>query len=139
MIFRRFFAILIDKLIITFAGSIVFFTLSMSIMFFVKSTNQEFWGVTFSIIWFLSIPFYFSYFESSEMQGTPGKELLNIKIVDTYGEDTLDGTTAFLRFIACIFINMTIIGYIVSVIMMLFRKDGKMLHDIFFDTKVVRR
>lgn len=139
MIFRRFFAFLIDKIIIFFAISILILIPGLRIVIFVEKTNQIYWEIILNIAWAISIPFYFSYFESSEMQGTPGKKLLNIKIVDAYFEDTLDGTTAFLRFIACVLINITMIGFIIIIIMMIFRKDGKMLHDIFLNTKIVRR
>ncbi|XVN40933.1 MAG: RDD family protein [Rickettsia endosymbiont of Argas persicus] len=139
MIFRRFFAFLIDKIIIIIITGILGFLIGLVIGAFVQEAKQEYFENAFIIICFLSIPFYYSYFESSEMQGTLGKKLLNIKIVDTYSEDTLDGATAFLRFIAYFFINITIIGSLVSIIMMIFREDEKMLHDIFLNTKVVRR
>ncbi|MGL4226091.1 MAG: RDD family protein [Rickettsia sp.] len=84
------------------------------------------------------IPCYFAFFESSKRQGTLGKCLLNIKVIrdDSRGINFIE---AFWRFIIALVVNLTVIFYILSIIAMLFNKDGKMLHDIFLNTKVVKR
>ncbi|MFY9589709.1 RDD family protein [Rickettsia endosymbiont of Halotydeus destructor] len=163
MIFRRFLAFLIDKLIIIFITEILEITLIILIFFFVNITEfniTEFslinlwfsikasilyiaWGTV--VFWYISLPFlfimgsfYFAYFESSKSQATPGKQLLNMKLIDMYGH-RLDSVEVFFRYTALFLINITIIGFIINVIFMLFNKDRKMLHDIFFNTRVVRR
>ncbi|WP_410525947.1 RDD family protein [Rickettsia endosymbiont of Cantharis rufa] len=129
MIFRRFFAILIDKLLLTIISTILFIFIRF------LSNSDAIWLFTSFII----AAFYFYYLDSSKTQGTIGKRILGIKIVNIYDGNAIDGTTAFFRFIACFLINITIIGLMVSIIFMLFNEDEKMLHNIFFSTKVVKR
>ncbi|MCC8462382.1 MAG: RDD family protein [Rickettsia endosymbiont of Ecitomorpha arachnoides] len=129
MIFRRFFAILIDKLLLTIISTILFIFIR-----FLSNPDAIWFFTSFTIA-----AFYFSYSDSSKTQGTIGKRILGIKVVNIYDGNAIDGTTAFFRFIACFLINITIIGLIISIIFMLFNEEKKMLHDIFLNTKVVKR
>lgn len=123
MILRRLFAFLIDKIII---GILLSLTIA-----FVKDTIIEI------ALFFIISGFYFSYLESSKIQASIGKILLDLKVVHQDGT-TLKGSEAFIRFIAFYVINLTGILFVISVIMMIFREDGKMLHDLVFDTQVVK-
>ncbi|WP_341789625.1 RDD family protein [Rickettsia endosymbiont of Polydrusus tereticollis] len=134
MIFRRFFAILVDKLVI------IFITLfAARLIPIIKGSKYEpMFSLIMLLIWAISIPCYFAFFESSKSQGTLGKCLLNIKVIRD-DSSSINFIEAFWRFIIALVINLTGVFYILSIIAMLFNKDGKMLHDSFSNTKVVRR
>lgn len=65
------------------------------------------------------------------------EKLLDLKVVHQDGT-TLKGSEAFIRFIAFYVINLTRILFVISIIMMVMREDNKMLHDLVFDTQIVK-
>jgi uncharacterized RDD family membrane protein YckC len=68
---------------------------------------------------------YFAFFESSSWQGTPGKKILNLKVMDEAG-DRISFGVAFLRNI-CKFFSDIILG--IGYIMVAFTRKKQGLHD----------
>ena len=139
MTFRRFFAMLIDTFIIIFVTLYASKIFKLVIMPTIRGHEYEIM-IKFIVLsmWIISIPCYFAYFESSKMHGTPGKYLLNIKIIFDDG-GRINFIKAFLRFCIMLLINITIIGGIINLVFELFNKDAKSFYDAFSNTKVVKR
>ncbi len=78
---------------------------------------------------------YFVYFESSEMQATPGKMVIGAKVVDESGGQISVGT-AIMRNIIGKFISMIVL--LIGFIMIGFHADKKGLHDIIAGTRVIK-
>jgi len=77
---------------------------------------------------------YFSYFESSEKRATPGKQFLNLQVVNVNGNGLTLGE-AFMRNAGKIVSQLLLyIGFF----MCLFTKDKQCLHDIFAKSYVIK-
>ncbi len=88
-----------------------------------------------NFIYFLLLWPYYSILESSKLQGTLGKYLIGIKVVD-YNYNRIDFNIATLRYVSSILSSLTIfIGYIMA----LFTSRKQTLHDIISKTLVIRK
>lgn len=90
------------------------------------------WGIWY-FFYYVLITGALIWFESSEMQGTPGKIILGLKVTDTEG-NRISFPIAFLRFLGKIL--SSIVMYI-GFIMIAFTKKKVGLHDIVAKTYVV--
>jgi len=78
---------------------------------------------------------YFTGFETSAWQGTPGKRLLQIKVVDVNGVPLRTGRSS-LRFL-CRFLSALPLG--AGFLLALFTAHHQTLHDMLASTRVVMR
>jgi len=83
---------------------------------------------------FVAIYFYFGYFYSKK-GASPGKMVLNLKIVDTNAGRNPGYWKAFFRETIGKALSALSLG--IGFLMVVFRKDGKALHDIVFSTQVL--
>lgn len=114
---RRFGALVIDGFILGF----------ISLVFQMISLDSMGLGV---VLAFLYQPF----FESSVLQGTPGKALLNMRVTDMNGQ-RVSFKKALLRYLVRIVSSlMAGIGYLI----MLFTEKRQTLHDLAAETLVIR-
>ncbi|MCC8368921.1 MAG: RDD family protein [Rickettsia endosymbiont of Oxypoda opaca] len=88
----------------------------------------------------IQIVFYWTLFESSKIQATPGKYLLNMKIINQ------DGTKiSFLKSFFRLLLNILIIIFgfgvveIINLFCIIFTKQKTSIPDMIFNTRVVRR
>lgn len=153
-LFKRFIALLIDCLIATSVASLLVWPLSDT---FVEKP------IIAQVITFFSICIYFGLFESNLFhKNTVGKSILNIKVVDSNGDQISVLKSFFRRFLVLfLFFNGTF-GYFLSFenlhlttfshivffsililcfsgifIFSLFHPQKRGFHDIFFNTRVV--
>lgn len=77
---------------------------------------------------------YTPFFESSEMQATPGKALMGIRVV-TMGGERITFKAAMIRYLVRIVSTMLLC---VGFLMMLFTEKKQTLHDLAAETLVVR-
>jgi uncharacterized RDD family membrane protein YckC len=84
----------------------------------------------------IAIYFYFGYFYSAD-GATPGKKLLGLKVL-TSNCHYLSYRRAFLReFVGKALIDVFTIG--IGYLLVAFRKDKLALHDLIFETQVIKR
>lgn len=121
----RFLAYIIDAIVLSIIGFALGFALAFTDLGFLAIQL-----VSMLVGWT-----YFVYFESSEMQATPGKMALGAKVVGNEGNRISVGT-AILR---------NVIGKLISAIVLLigffmigFHADKKGLHDLIAGTRVVK-
>lgn len=113
---RRFFAFLIDFIILLILfGELV----------------EEDW--LFSIFAFIGSWLYFAFLESSRLQGTIGKKILGVRVVDQYGFRISFGR-ATVRYFSKILSGILLIGYIMIAVTK--RKQG--LHDFIAGTVLIK-
>lgn len=95
--------------------------------------QQHFWEVVFlySAIKLVILFVYFTLFEASVWQATPGKRLFRIRVTDLDSERISPGKSA-LRFLGKVLSAQLLIGYI----MILFTKNRQGLHDLIAKTIV---
>jgi uncharacterized RDD family membrane protein YckC len=95
--------------------------------------EEHFWELVafYSAIKLLITFFYFTFFEASEWQGTPGKRLLNIKVTDMNSE-RISLKKGAARFFGRILSAQLLIGYI----MIFFNRHKQGLHDFIASTLV---
>ncbi|RST70060.1 RDD family protein [Candidatus Aquarickettsia rohweri] len=80
---------------------------------------------------------YIAYFESSKYQGTIGKILMDIKIVDVNGQ-TISFSKSILRYLG--FCLLSIIGgMFINFFTILFTKEKVAVQDMLFETRVLMR
>lgn len=88
-----------------------------------------------NFIYFIILWLYYSLLESSKLQGTLGKYILKIKVVD-YNYNKINFNKATLRYISTLLSSMLLfIGYL----MIIFTKKKQTLHDIISKTLVIRK
>lgn len=113
---QRFFAFFIDSILVFLLGVIVGLLTSGSIAA----------GIVISL-------FYQPFFESSALQGTPGKALMGLRVTDLQG-GRVTFKKAAIRFVMHFFSGFFLcIGYV----MMLFTEKKQTLHDMVAETVVV--
>ncbi|WP_109436375.1 MULTISPECIES: RDD family protein [Aquimarina] len=137
----RLIAILLDafliSIIIIFIGSAVLKLFLGNVETLLSKLNGDelLMGVLFYCI---GIPvltiLYQSLFESSKFQGTPGKVISNIKVVN-YNGDKASFWFCILRNASRVLSSFFMIGYL----MVFFTKEQQTLHDIISKTYVVKR
>lgn len=95
--------------------------------------QQHFWEVVllYSIVKLIILFLYFTLFEASSLQATPGKRFLKMKVTDFKSKRISYGKCA-LRFLSKIFSSQLMIGYI----MIFFTKRNQGLHDLIAKTIV---
>lgn len=120
----RFFAHLIDIILIGIARSILGLLFGFSI-----------WEPSVDIIWFGSIfgLIYFVVLESSKYQGTIGKLVLNLRVIDADG-NRLTLSKAFIRNLSKI---ISAVILLIGFIMVAFDERKRGLHDMIAGTFVV--
>jgi uncharacterized RDD family membrane protein YckC len=79
--------------------------------------------------------YYFGYFYSTR-GASPGKSLLNLKVVDSRSGKYLDYWTSFKREVFGKFLSAIILG--IGYLMVAFRQDKMAWHDLLFHTRVVK-
>lgn len=94
---------------------------------------EHFWEVVllYSLIKLVILFLYYSFFEASVWQATPGKRLLRIRVTDLNSERISYGKSA-VRFLCKIISTQLLIGYI----MIFFTKKRQGLHDLLAKTIV---
>ena len=103
---------------------------------FVSTALAQYAGFWFQVIlWYVLVYFYFGIFYS-ERGASPGKMLMGLAVRDEETGARLTPGRAFFREAIGKFISAVpmCVGYFVA----LFRDDGRTLHDLLFDTRVVR-
>jgi len=114
---RRFGALLIDGVIVGL----------VSLVFKIVSLDSMGLSILVAIL-------YQPFFESSELQGTPGKALLNMRITDLNGQ-RISFKKAVIRYVMRIVSSLlACLGFL----MMLFTDKKQTLHDLVAETLVVR-
>ena len=125
------FVILIPAMIIYLAAIFMSTSDEANIMMLLIAVVAIFISVLIEVIVFVV---YNAWFESSKYQGTPGKILLKLKVVDEQG-NRIGFVTAALRYILkTVFANFFYIGFIV--ILLNDKKQG--LYDLLLKTCVVQ-
>ena len=132
---KRFFAVIIDSLILSFLMFFFMFFVGFFIggMFSEPETMVQFsnFGMLINVV---IIWLYFALQESSAWQATLGKRLLGIYVTDTDGERISFGR-ATIRYFSKYLSSIFMIGFIMAGITE--KKQG--LHDMIADTLVVNR
>jgi uncharacterized RDD family membrane protein YckC len=124
---RRFAAYLIDYILISVVGGIVFFIL--------VAIADDAGAVIGYILWFVGFFVYFAYMESSESQATVGKMALGIQVTDLQGNRIAFGK-ALGRNVAKILSALILyIGFIMAA----FTAKKQALHDMIASTLVVKK
>jgi len=139
----RFGAVILDGIILAVALAIIIPVIVIPVSGALKSSNGEAFGagaITGVILMYLfGIPLsgvlYRAFFEASSLQGTPGKALIKIKVVNS-GFERISFSQALIRNIVKIFSSAVFyIGYLVAL------RDEKCLtwHDMAARTFVVMK
>ena len=115
---KRFAAALVDGVIISVIDSILFRLLGGA-------------GSGIGLLVFLG---YFTYFESSERQATPGKMLLGIKVIDLEGNRLTPGRALGRNAAKILSAIIFFIGYIMAA----FTARNQALHDLIANTLVIK-
>jgi uncharacterized RDD family membrane protein YckC len=124
---RRFAAYLIDYILISVVGGIVFFIL--------KSVAGDTGAVIGYILWFVGFFVYFAAMESSESQATVGKIALGVQVTDLEGNRISFGK-ALGRNVAKI---LSALIFYIGFIMAAFTQKKQALHDMIASTLVVKK
>ena len=129
----RFVAVLLDGLILAVASFPIKLIASIALI----SVGGELLANLGSwVIQMIAIYFYFGYFYSTK-GATPGKMILNLRVINSETGKNLTYMEAFLReFIGKMISGLPLlIGYIVAA----FREDRKAFHDMIFKTQVLQQ
>jgi len=127
-IFKRFIALVIDGIILSIAVRILSFPFNFPSYDSGFAFIRHYGGIFF----FVALAYY-AFFESSDMQATLGKKVMNLKVFDEAGNKLTAGKAIVRNFVKIISGNYFIIGFIVA----LFTKNKQALHDIVASTVVV--
>jgi len=138
---NRFLAYMIDYFILNFIGTIigVIFAFPLALFLFSKGHTEEYvttivYAVIFPIASLVGI-LYYAILESSKWQGTVGKIVLKITVVDENG-NRVGFWRAFLRAF-CMLFSTLILG--IGWLMILWTKDKRSLHDMMSGCYVVKK
>lgn len=128
---RRFLAYILDGIILNIAGYVIGLIFLMAIL---SSDGNEstFSGIS-ALVGFVIGVLYFTLFESSPKQATPGKMAMGIKVTDENGNRISLGRAIGRWFAKIISILIIFIGFI----MIAFNAKKKGLHDMLAGTLVV--
>lgn len=140
---RRFVAIMLDGLILTFITSPIQWLIHPPVFGWLNTDSVSIDQVVagFSalgasiLIGVICSWLYFSLFESSKLQGTLGKAALNIRVTDTEGKRISFGRASGRHFAKWISSALLMIGYLIQP----FTRRRQALHDLIAGTLVVRR
>ncbi len=135
----RFLAWLIDSFILFFLSFIIGFVFGLVFSFISFSFfSDDLFNLIASFIGYL-LSFvtgllYFTLFWSSKSQGTPGKILLGLKVVDAKGNQ-ISYTTSLIRYLSTILSSIPLgIGYL----LIIFDSKKQALHDKLASTYVIK-
>lgn len=127
----NFVAVILDRIFsITFS---ITFMILVSKMLFSPLSNTLSGSCIIALI-ILYVPI----FESSSMQAALGTYILGMKIINEDGT-RISFLKSLIRFIILGLINSTVILGIISIICMICTDEKKFLHDMIFDTRMVKR
>lgn len=138
----RFAATFIDGCIVTLAVyplvMLIAFILPNTLIAQIKSGSvTTSFNAIYYLIWLLFSFFYIGWFYANK-GGTPGKLLFNLKVISAETGTYLSYPRAFFREILGKYITnlsfMLLLGFLIF-----FRSDKRMLHDLIFDTRVIRK
>lgn len=104
-----------------------------NISFFLAEIFMD-WTFPTTLLLFLYIPI----FESSSMQATPGRYILDMKIINKNGT-RISFFKSLFRFITLVLINSTGILIIPNIACIICTNEKVFLHDILFGTRMIRR
>lgn len=134
----RFLAICIDAFIISIISGMVLVNsidslLGTGLLLWKVNDRTMLFGLLFYVIGFpVVIILYQSFFEASKFQGTLGKRVMKIKVID-YRGGRASFFSCFIRNLSKIISSVLMIGYLVA----LFTENKQTLHDIISNTYVV--
>lgn len=97
---------------------------------FIVDNNTILYSICLSVI-----TLYYTFFESSKWQGTPGKTYHKLKVVGENGEKI----TILKALLRVLLKYVSILLLFLGIFMIYFRKDRKSLHDIILKTQVVKQ
>ncbi len=97
---------------------------------FMVESNSILYSICMSVV-----TLYYTLFESSKRQGTPGKIYHKLKVINENGT-RISVLKAFLRVLLK---YVSILLLFLGIFMIYFRKDRKSLHDIILKTQVVKQ
>lgn len=129
----RFLAAMIDGAVVLMLGWVA---RGMAFTFFpMGAFDNSYFGIRF-LLGLIVTYFYFGYFYSTKA-ASPGKLLLGLEVYDVDGHTKLTYTRAFLREALGKFISSVplLMGYVIILI----REDRRALHDLLFDTRVIKK
>ncbi len=133
----RFLAWLIDSLVLLFLSFIIglIFGFVVAFIFTLFGLNNDLLINSIgNLLGFVVGLLYFTLFWSSKFQGTPGKILLGLKVVDANG-NRINYSTAVIRYLSTILSSLLLgIGYL----MIIFDDKKQALHDKLASTYVVK-
>lgn len=127
---KRIYALLIDGSVILLMGAVSF------IVYFIGNsigayTTSDFVGISVILVCAFSL-LYFSYFESSEKQATPGKQAAGIIVTDKHGQ-----RISFMRAVARNLLKG--LASVVSIIPIATSGKKQGVHDMMAGTLVVKK
>lgn len=139
--FTRIIAHVIDGLILSLSRYCIWFGITYFVQvysFFAFSKlitfpTQSYFLIADAYISIILPIAYFSVFESTRLQATPGKMLFRMKVVDM-NEQRIAPLRAFGRFIASIVSTLSIVGLLIA----FFTKKRQTLHDLVSKTMVIQ-
>lgn len=125
-------AYIVDLIIISVLTSVADFTLGMGLFFI----PDLFWFGLAKVVNFAVIFVYYGWFYS-ERGATPGKMLFDLEVMETGSGRRIGYWRSFFRETVGKFLSGLVFG--VGYLLVLFREDRKALHDLIFDTRVMRK
>ena len=131
---RRFLAFLVDKaILVVISGFLLIPPISFFPRLFFDHTIFGFFSFGFTGIFLVSNWIYFTLFESSSRQATPGKMLMGMFVTDEFGQ-RLSIPRSLVRTLSKVISAMFCwLGYLLA----LFTSGSQALHDMFASTLVL--
>lgn len=139
-VMRRFFALLIDRLIVNVCLFVLFIPLALvasvgaSVATPLAVSLEGIGAVTVWSFFFLADWIYFAILESSERGATLGKRMLGMRVTDCDGQQ-LSFRLASIRYFSKI---LSALPVMLGFVMAFFTKKHQALHDLIAETVVIR-
>ncbi len=139
-VFRRFFALLVDRMIVNTALVILFIPLGLaaSLSAFIATPlvipMEGVSAVTMAAFFFLTDWVYFAWLESSDRGATLGKRLFGLRVVSEKGE-RISFSRASIRYFSKF---LSALPMMLGFVMAFFTKRTQALHDLIAETVVIR-
>lgn len=136
----RLVAVILDAVFVTIGIIVIFSVFGIAANADLANNDEVSAAFLFGalLFYFIGIPLggllYRSLFEASRHQGTPGKIIMGIKVVDPKG-NRISVARALGRNLAKLLSSFLLIGYLIS----LADKKGRTLHDLMADTRVLMK
>lgn len=136
---RRFTAHMIDLFLIVIVAFVMMLLALIPMILFAFIDDGGFLSLmannALNVLVYGLIILYFALCESSSMQGTVGKRIMGIMVVDEYGERLTFKKALVRGAVKVLLSSILLIGYLMA----LFTKDSQSLHDTVAKTYVVKR